>query len=118
MLQHPPSITKGLKAAAGGALTLSGEEGLVVEGLQQIQAQQVLEVTAAAAGLLPVQLRLDADWPLMARPAPRDLPARPSVALTLEKPELPGGVLHTLPLLEGRWRKVEVTENPPHTEVP
>lgn len=85
------------------ALTLFGEEGLVVEWLHQgrveIKRQEVLEVTVAAAGLPMVQLRLDADWPLMARWTPLDLPADPSVGLTLEKSKFPSGVLHTLPLL-------------------
>lgn len=85
------------------ALTLFGEEGLVVErpyqGRVQTGWRQVLEVTVAAAGLPMVQLRLDADWPLMASQAPLDLPVDPCFRFALEEPKLPGGVLHTLPLL-------------------
>lgn len=95
-------LLHGWKADHGG-LTLFGEEGLVIEwphqGRVQIKWQEVLKVTVAAAGLLMVQLRLDADWPLMARRAPLDLSANPSIILTLEKSKLPSSVLHTLPLL-------------------
>lgn len=87
-------------------LTLLGEEGPVVEGLHQGWVQTGrLQATAAAAGALLVQLRLDADWTLVARHAPLDLPAQPSVRLTLEKSQLPGGVLHTLPLLQSNEEK-------------
>ena len=86
---------------------------------------EVLELTAAAAGLLLlVQLRLDADWLLRARPAPLDLSAAAAVALTLEEAKLPGGVLHALPLLreqQGQRGSSQMrtgrreTAAPPHT---
>lgn len=85
------------------ALTLLGEERLLVERLHRegsrVQRLKVAEVAVAGAGVRKVQLRLDADWTLTADHTPLEALSPSSFVLTLEEPQLPRGVLHTLPLL-------------------
>lgn len=88
------------------ALTGFGEKRPPVEGLHgrvkpEAERQEAAEVAVAAARLLAVELRLDAEG---TQPGARE--ALHAVAFALEESKFPRGVFHALPLLHRHTSQV------------